>query len=269
MENCLRKNPKTAGILTIVGLALSGCMNGATTPAPPPDVTKIFVGDLDATTSVPVSSDGNQLDISNGGGSVALLGVSAALPPGINKGFSLYYDSTATVNAFAARATTHSGAGVVTVMVAPALGLPGSIVEGTGTTSLPTNGTASFTGGYLGLTSTTIGALHSSIPIFGIADLNADFATLSISGTIFRRLQTAGGLPTLYAPIVLNPATIQASGTFSGTATGGENTPLFPGGPVKSTSGGGFKGVLVGNTGNEVVGGLVLRAPTQWKSAVL
>ena len=259
MENCSRKNPKTVGILTIVGLALSGCMNGATTPAPPPDVTRIFVGDLDTTTSVTVSSDGSQLDISNGGGSVTLSSVGAppGLPPGLGTGFSFYSVSTAAVNAFAVRATTHSGAGVVTVMVAPALGLPGSIVEGTGETSLPTNGTASFTGGYAGLTSTNIGALDRSVPILGTADLNADFATLSISGTISGRFQLDGGIPYRYAPIVLNPAAIQANGTFSGTATGGKIIRIF-GSSTSSTTGGGFKGVLVGTTGNEVVGGLVL-----------
>ena len=67
------------------------------------------------------------------------------------QGFTGYRDSF--FASFASRAETSSGNGVVTVVVSQdsAFGVSGTFLERTGETTIPTTGTANFTGNYLSL----------------------------------------------------------------------------------------------------------------------
>lgn len=248
MEIHVTRVTQSAWLLAVAGLALSGCSNNVTTPTPPPQVTRIYSSGLDSATTVTVTPDGSQLEISNATATVSLVSTGTA------GAFTTYVDNLVTFS-LAARATTASGAGFVTVAAGANLGTqPGFLIEGVLPTSLPTSGTANFSGQYLGYLSTSAGHVIHPIGattsfISGTATLDAEFATSSISGTISGR---AHG-PNLYNDITLSSTAIQADGTFSGVTSGGEGVN-----PGDVTIDNGYSGMLIGSAASEVAGGIAL-----------
>jgi len=155
-------------------------------------------------------------------------------------GFTVYAED----DAVTLYAETISGDGAVFVVQSPAadLGLAGVQVTRLGETDLPSGGSATFSGAYAGfLVNTNLGPAGS---IRGDVQLIADFASASISGDITNR---SGGADDM----LLTSAAITSAGAFSGTTTGGD----FQGAGTSALDGS-YTGLIVGATGNEVVGGL-------------
>lgn len=113
-------------------------------------------------------------------------------------------------------------------------------------TLIPVTGFAEYEGGYMGLyrfASDNSPAGH----ITGRVELSVDFTDNAVSGMITDRANT--GVETL-APIILQAGTL-GDGSFSGTTTGGafDSTVAMPGT---------FTGMVVGENGQEVIGGVQL-----------
>ncbi len=111
---------------------------------------------------------------------------------------------------------------------------------------IPVTGTADYAGGYMGVyrfASNNRPAGH----ITGSVELSVDFTNSAVSGMITDRANT--GIDTL-DPITLEVGTL-VDGSFSGTTTGGAFDST-----VAST--GTFTGMIVGENGQEVIGGLQL-----------
>ncbi len=111
---------------------------------------------------------------------------------------------------------------------------------------IPVTGTADYAGGYMGLyrfASDNSPAGH----ITGRVALSVDFSSNAVSGLITDRANT--GIETL-DPITLEVGTL-VDGSFSGTTTGGDFDSTV-------ASSGTFSGMIVGENGQEVIGGLQL-----------
>jgi len=157
-------------------------------------------------------------------------------------GFTIYAEG----DEVALYAQTISGAGAVFVVQSPTanLELAGVQFARLGDTDLPGGGSATFNGNYAGVLVDT--DLVGVDGIEGAAQLTADFASATISGDITNR-EANSGFPD---DIQLLSTSITSAGAFSGTTTGGDI-------PFLSTAlDGAYVGLIVGATGNEVVGGV-------------
>jgi len=164
-------------------------------------------------------------------------------------GFASYIDGTNV----ALYAETISGNGAVFVVSSATvdLDLAGVQVARLGETDLPSSGSATFNGEYAGIFIDE--DLVAVAVIEGDAELTADFGSATISGDITNRVSFGSSAE----DILLLPTAITSAGAFSGTTTGGEFTGA-------TTSNGEYVGLIVGDTGNEVVGGLTI---TQFSGA--
>ncbi len=163
----------------------------------------------------------------------------------LGTGFTLFADP----DSFTVYAQTISGDGAVFAVSSPigilsASGLAGVHVARLGDTDLPNSGSATFNGNYAGLFVDS--ALEPTASIAGDAQLIANFASASISGNITNR----SGVGLTADDVILLPSAISSAGAFSGTTTGGDIVGLA------AAEDGQYVGLIVGDTGNEVVGGL-------------
>ncbi len=143
--------------------------------------------------------------------------------------------------------------GYVLVVASPAGDLTAAPIAGvqigrSGETTLPQSGGATYAGQYSGIlvretTGISLGFLG------GDAELTVDFAAQTISGEITNRFQEVDPL----ANITLGAAAINSNAGFTGVAAGGE---YFASGGT--TSNGSYSGLLVGSSGVNIVGGIVL-----------
>lgn len=121
-----------------------------------------------------------------------------------------------------------------------------------GETELPTRGTANFFGTYAG----AVGNLDSSFQhdslIRGNVSLTADFGAGTVTGTIGDRIDNSARNAD---PLTLTSSLIDArDGSFGGATSGGV---LSDRGYTLAT--GSYDGLIVGDDGQEVVGGVTLR----------
>lgn len=137
-------------------------------------------------------------------------------------------------------------------------------------TELPTEGTAIYSGKYVGFSGvgTEGGPQLPIAAIKGDVGLNVDFAAESVGGSITERLlvytvdrdtgETRFGGP--LQDVTLNTAVLNSNGTFTGTATGGTVTSLAEDTNIEilTPTSGTYAGILGGATGNEAVGGVQL-----------
>lgn len=138
-------------------------------------------------------------------------------------------------------AETSSGQGTAASLIRIVDGQPqieGAMLQRNGETTVPTSGTATFTGH--SATFFEFGTQSSE----GNVELTANFGTSEINGAITDRIRYgSSGLDPL-PDITLNIGTISGGG-FSGTTTGG-----FNGGTTAGT----FSGLFTGPNGDELVG---------------
>lgn len=176
--------------------------------------------------------------------------------PALAHGVFDYYGvsgNTHSVAMFGTSASGRTGAGVAYI----ASGGQGIFYQRIGQTVLPTKGTATFNGDYIA----TVDAQSAILDILGDAELTADFSASTISGSITNRQSWARNLtpPTQSSATVddvtLQTTAITATGSFAGTATGGDYNDATS---TSVSTTGRYEGVIGGGTGNEVVGGVVI-----------
>lgn len=160
-------------------------------------------------------------------------------------GFQVYRSSSG--DAFAVRGESPSGDLIASGGVAN-VGGPGRVSTGASVIrrsdgTIPTSGSARFTGTYAGAL-TTEGVSF----LAGDAQLAVDFGTGTVSGKISHRTFVEGGS---LDDLVLSSGTIGADGSFSGKATGGAATGI---GGSDTTLGGSFQGLFGGGNGSEAAG---------------
>jgi len=231
--------------LTVAAFTLAACGGGGggsdstALPSTTRDVGVLppgFVATLDSAT--------DEVVLTVGGAEVARLPNTGSA----GAEFTRYADGTDA----ALYAATISGDGAVFVVSSPTvnLGLAGVQVARLGETVLPGSGSATFNGAYESIvvraTDLSLVPIVGAGVIQGDAQLTADFASASISGAITNRVFGVGGAGD---DIQLLSTAITAAGAFSGTTTGGD---IF--GATALT--GEYVGLIVGDTGNEVVGGV-------------
>jgi len=119
-------------------------------------------------------------------------------------------------------------------------GVRGALFKRTATLVLPTTGTASYNGSYAGIVQTT--ATNDSFAVSGNVNIQADFATNRVNGTITNR--RSGATP--FAAVTLSPSTLDTSGKYAGSAS---NT-------IGAT--GTYAGIIAGGTANQTAGVLEL-----------
>lgn len=117
-------------------------------------------------------------------------------------------------------------------------------------TTMPTTGTAGYTGDYAAFFNGIRGDKESSF-ITGRVSLDADFQNGVIRGMVTDRVDNAGDS---FANVTLGDATI-VGGAFSGPVTGGEI--LTEGKTVTNIRT--YDGLFVGPNGEEIVGGVLVR----------
>ena len=122
----------------------------------------------------------------------------------------------------------------------------GQVVSRLGTTTVPATGTATYSGDYAGFY--TLGTVVDAF-VYGDAELNADFAANTISGTVTNRqlvdTTTLVQSPD-FADLTLGSATVDANGGFSSTTSGGEISG--------ATATGSYSGLLTGSNAQEAAG---------------
>lgn len=121
---------------------------------------------------------------------------------------------------------------------------------------IPTTGTATFTGNYVGLWVNDADG-SASFVFDGDVDMTANFGASTVTGTISDRDVYAANTGALNAgslnDLVLS-GTINGTGGFSGTATGGEASGVG----TTTTSNGIIAGLFGGTNGSQVAGGLTI-----------
>jgi len=152
----------------------------------------------------------------------------------------------------AAYGETSNGSGTASYINSTIAGYEAAatFIERTGTTDVPTSGTASYTGDYSAMNYyVTVGDPVYNYVIHGEATLDANFNTMTISGTISNREDQDSRI---YKDITFLESGI-SGGAFGGTATGGELDA-----PPSTTSNGTYSGLLTGDTAGEAVGSVYL-----------
>jgi hypothetical protein len=148
----------------------------------------------------------------------------------------------------AVRGVTPSGSGVAYAARLNGLGIERG-VERIGDTTLPTAGRATYNGTYAGVLGDVSNALEDAGLITGSAQLIAEFDAGTISGSIFGRRNGSGRD---FASVQLPEGPISMTdGSFGGATSGGLLTGLN-----YTFAQGRFNGLIVGENGQEIVGGL-------------
>lgn len=168
-----------------------------------------------------------------------------------------YYGVSGNSHSVAMFGTSPSGRTGAGVAYIASSGGQGIYFQRVGQTVLPTSGTATFNGDYIA----TVDANSAILDISGDATLTADFAASTISGQITNRQDwyrnivplTRGG--STIDDVTLQETAITGTGTFAGTATGGD---FNQGTSTSISTSGSYAGVIGGATGDEVAGGLVI-----------
>ncbi len=162
---------------------------------------------------------------------------------GIKGSFGNYSDGTTAV----AYSQTGSGKGQVAVIASAAVAhsLLGAVISRDGAVSLPTVGSASLNGDYVGFLMDK--GLMNGTTITGAACLTASFDAGTIGGSIINR----NGYT--YNNITIPDMQIASGGSFSGPISGGESTVAG-----STASGGQIMGMFADPAAGEVVGGLRL-----------
>ncbi len=123
-----------------------------------------------------------------------------------------------------------------------------------GSTSMPTSGTATLSGKYVGSWGSADSGQEDIYGVTGDTTLTADFGASTIAGTITGRkmIRYDGTEPKDYADVTLGAASISADGTYAGTATGGiwDNGA----GDTVTDVSGSWAGMIGGATGNQAAG---------------
>ena len=136
----------------------------------------------------------------------------------------------------------------------------GVFYERIGETDLPTTGSASFSGDYVGmLTFLNTGGTVEGVGFTGEVLVNVDFENALVDGAITdRALVTLTDLMPLddssVADLMLTESELEADGSFGGIPTGGEFTvdgDVSSIGPIA-----GFEGLIAGTDATEAVGGV-------------
>jgi len=226
---------KSVIALTVAAFTLASCGGGGL------NSTTRDVGILPSGFAATLDGATDEVVLTLDGVEVARLANGGAFVPG----FTTYLGTGEELAAYAA---TISGDGAVFIVQSPIaeLGLAGVQVARFGETDLPSGGSATFNGDYAGLFVNSVFLTLAPVLIQGDAQLTADFAGASISGEITNRI--SAGFPA--DDIMLLPTAITSAGAFSGTTTGGN----FIGETIAFN--GEYIGLIVGATGDEVVGGL-------------
>jgi len=238
--------------------ALAGCLSlkaptGGSTPPPTPAA---LTGD------VPLSAtDGTPVTVALHGTTIS----STVRRPSLDNGNFAAFDNGASPTAFGHFGTTASGNMSAAVAVQSSPYDVATTYARTGSVSMPTTGSATFTGKYVG---NYRGSQLSMVT--GDATLSVDFGAGTISGAIINRqfgtISNGAVVPPNTLPwppsppegtmndITLNSATIDSTGAFSGTISGGTDmyggTVFFSNGTYEGLIGGG------GSSPNEVVGSI-------------
>jgi len=235
------KNPYTYAGLAVIGLALSAC-GGTSTPPP---VSQLQGG------------SGASITYSSGPDTATLVpdGGSAVIMPEVTDTANLtVYGANPTsgvvpYNTYVIALSPDSQSGQAALFYAsPALGnVSGYQVSRVSAGSMPTGGSATFTGGYVAQLISPTGIAIGTIQ--GTAILDANFASATISGEISGRVSTPGSVP--FDDITLAAGALSSDGMFAGTATGGMET-----GTGIVTGNGAYQGFVLGPGSDDLVGGL-------------
>lgn len=205
------------------------------------------VGNLPAETIVEYSDANDTFTVTNLEGSV----IFTRRNSGDKIGFRLY-ENSAEKFLLHYKETT-SGAGFVRVIASlePNLDFAATQFGRFEESFLPATGTANYTGVYLGIGRLIFHDIETiETNVTGEVNLSVDFALGQVSGAITERTSGLG----IGGTATLNLADISGSGGFAGTATGGAyNDP---------TSLSIFNGLISGEDGSEIVGGLELYQPS-------
>ena len=142
-------------------------------------------------------------------------------------------------------------------------GGPSATVARTGGTTIPTQGTASVTGDYVGIFQAGTGADRPFAIVNGDATFEVDFGRQVISGLVSNRIardpdtnDTTLEFPVAFVDLVLLPAVITPNGTFTTETEGGDASlgPVEVVAPPEGTYTG-----LIAADGTEVVAGVEVR----------
>jgi hypothetical protein len=140
--------------------------------------------------------------------------------------------------------------------------LSGAVYGRSDTPTLPSGGTANFTGDYAGVVTGNTGAANQRISSLTLGDarLAVDFNNSTINGSISnRQVRSANGgafgSTTAATTINLGSTSISDSGRFAGTTVAGQFTQS---GDSYTATGGSYAGVLAGADGTEGVGAVSL-----------
>lgn len=265
-------HPKTRKLLAPLALTcLVACGSGVNTELPQPEVnpnlfepqsirlertSQIGVKPVyDETNDTITSGSNDQITIGLDAGQRAFDGTPFKLYTGdyietLGNGFLTLTNPIETI-----RGTTASGSGVTTIFSSPVrVGGGYAGFERLGSTEMPTSGTATYAGDYIG-TFDAIERFKGLTYVKGAVTLEADFAGANVSGRITDRIDTGGDL---FTDITLESAAI-ADGGFQGDISGGliiADDFIKPFDTV-------YQGLFVGANAEEVVGGLTLRHQNQ------
>lgn len=223
-------------------LALAGCAGGSGAGDPTYGPAGLFVGNGPP---VSVTYDDETLTISDGTDDVTLERAPDVAQLARFRGYFATNQATGVV------ATTQSGEGAVWVMWWGEKGLVGTHHARLGDTQLPTGGSASYSGEYAAVLTTSENTLFGPV-LRGDVTLDANFADNTISGLITER-RAVSSIVNL-EDTELRPGTI-GNGAFSGETSGGRalDAPF-----IVSVGDGTYEGLFTGPDGEEAVGSVVI-----------
>ncbi len=229
----------TAGLSA---LALAGCAGGSGAGDPTYGPAGLFVGNGPP---VSVTYDDDTLTISDGTDDVTLERAPDVAQLARFRGYFATNQATGVV------ATTQSGEGAVWIMSWREKGLEGTYHTRLGDTQLPTGGSASYSGEYAAILTTTVNTVYGPV-LRGDVTLDANFADNTISGLITER-RAVNGIVNL-EDTELRPGMI-GNGAFSGETSGGRalGTPF-----ITRVGDGSYQGLFTGPDGEEAVGSVVI-----------
>jgi len=254
-------------LIAVAGLSACG---GSTTSVGPPPTTPIAGGVPGTTGGSTVTgtahgvANGNPVAMTIGGTPITGLVRDTTYDKGVLKAFVQSEVDPITTSTFSNREAGHSGVSSTGAMSASVMNTDftsaGGILRGANYArvsggTMPTTGTGTFTGDYAGGMSASN---YSALIVTGDVTLNADFGASTISGSITNRHGWTNIDPVAangpFADVNLGSTAIEADGSFSGTATGGEFVPY---GTVTSNNST-FQGLIGGATGTEAAGAVKL-----------
>lgn len=245
MRRGLRLSTGLLGLFAVA--ALGGCGGGGVGTNPTTAVTKTY-GEVPSGTLPTITYNAGADSFTVAGSSTADLtrAASSDLPgfQAYSNGSDYIWVSSSSRDATALFGSVDNGTGKIA----------GSRYQRISAGTVPTSGSASYTGNYGAVLVNSAGKTQKVIK--GDASLTANFGTGSVGGSITNRQyydtpNTATASGTLNN-MTLSGAALDSGGNFSGgTASGGE----FSVG-ADTTSGGGYAGLIGGANGSQISGGV-------------